>query len=154
MRVYLRLAVFAAVALHMNLGPFVEQVLQRRRPPTTMSWRMYSGVGRDLCETRWFRVDGGAREPVDRLATLGYSPWTAAPDRVKLLHGPREVRKAATELCARLPGSDIRVEARCGSYPNGAWTRPIEPDEALCESGARPSAGAPVRERGKRGKRR
>lgn len=143
-----RLAVFTAIAVHLQLGGVFEQVLGRARPPTTMAWRMYASPGREVCEVSWSSADGA---PIDRLATLGHPVAWEAPDAVKILHGEAGVRAAAATLCERLPGVDLRAKVRCGSRPRGAWVVPFGPEVALCDPAqARPAA--PVR--GKRGKRR
>lgn len=114
-----RAAVAAAVLVHLQLGPFVVEVLGLRRPPTTMAWQMYSGVGLNVCAFEWFErgPDGQAR-PLDRLAALGTDRHTA-DYATRFVFGRDNLRARTSELCAALPDRELRVIARCGL--RGAW---------------------------------
>ena len=53
-------------------GPTYVQLLGGRLGPFSRSWRMYTGVGRQLCEVRYTQIlPDGRTIPVDRLEVLG-----------------------------------------------------------------------------------
>jgi hypothetical protein len=133
-----RAALLVAIAVHMQLGGVYEQVLRRGRPPTTMTWRMYAGPGRDVCEVEWFTQErrSGARVPLDRLALLGHEPFWKAPAATRRQHGLDEVLVAAKIVCDRLPGQDVRAEARCAV--RGTFRSVLTADEPLCKRRSRP----------------
>lgn len=77
------------------------------------AWYMYKGANSHICLVRW-RADG---EPIDRLAVQGLPGWRTAPKGKRNLTKPAEVWAEADALCAVLPeGTDLRAEAKCGSY--------------------------------------
>jgi hypothetical protein len=96
-----------------------------------------------VCEATWYRAEGDALVPVDRLATMGYPVGWKAPDSLKLLEGPDDVAKAARSLCAKLPGADVRVDARCGKGPRVPWAQAYQPDTPMCSAQARPKRARP-----------
>ena len=139
-----RLAIVAVLAVHMQLGGVVHQLLRYPALPTTMSWQMYSGVGVTVCEATWYRAEGDELVPVDRVAVMGYPTTWKAPDSIKLLPSSKDVDKAAKALCAKLPGADIRVDARCGKGPRVPWVQAVRTDRAMCAAKpAKPKRVAP-----------
>ncbi|MEQ1504293.1 MAG: hypothetical protein ABMB14_18780 [Myxococcota bacterium] len=92
-----RVVLLVLLAVHMQVGPILHQVLGLPTPLTTMSWSMYSGAGLDHCAVAW---TDGAGNPVRR-----------PPGAVRFLATPDEVRAAAAGLCAAVP--DLRAVARC-----------------------------------------
>ncbi|MEZ4236297.1 MAG: hypothetical protein R3F59_09080 [Myxococcota bacterium] len=121
--VALRVAALVGLSGALQIGPVAHQLLGLPLPPLTMSWSMYSGVGRDLCAVRW-RADG---RPVSRADVLGA---TAEAGGERLLHSPEAVRLAARPLCEALQ-ADVRAEAWCAG-PDGRWVVALGPEERLC----------------------
>jgi hypothetical protein len=123
-----RIAVSAAVVAGLQAGPVARQLLALPNPPLTMSWSMYSGVGRDLCIARWQGADGAR---IDRRQALGLPPPAEASPSERFLRSPAAVRQAARPLCEALPGAGVRAEAWCAGA-DGRWIRAVDPSELLC----------------------
>ena len=113
----LRLAAFAALAAFIVLGPFYRQVLHGE-VRAFRSWRMFRGLGHDICDVRYSRVlpDGRAMD-VDRYALLGVARPPNAPKDVWMIESTGAAETLAQRLCERLPPTerDLRVVARCGT---------------------------------------
>ena len=127
--------VLASGIVFILAGPAWVQVFGGRSGPWTRPWRMYTGVGRALCEVRFVRrverSDGSVRDvPLDRRQTLGFTEGPA-PRNVELLTTPEEVRAQGKKLCKRLGrGADVRVTARCSGATD--WETAITTQERLC----------------------
>ncbi|MEZ4323320.1 MAG: hypothetical protein R3F61_38000 [Myxococcota bacterium] len=127
----LRGLVLATGLAFILLVPGWVQILGGRPGPFVRPWRMYSGVGRDLCEVRYEqRLPDGRSVAVDRLEVLGLGP--NAPMFQRELVGVGAVRADARRLCQNLgPAADLRATVRCAG-PQG-WAPAIGPEEPLCK---------------------
>lgn len=135
----LRVLLFVAIVVHMQVGSANQQLLGGPRLPFAANWQMYTGAARDVCRVGWYTSGPDGPEPIDRLATLGLVPVGSAPKPGLLQYSEEEVRQAATELCTKLgPGADVRADARCGLTAAGGWRPVLAIDEPLCGPGAEP----------------
>lgn len=129
-----RLGVFALLAVHMQAGPLMEQVLGLEPPPFGMSWTMYSGRGNHNCAVQWLAATPEGLQPLDRRKALEKGRKAGA--RVRPQRSLREIEAAAQELCRKLPGVDVRAQARCGVKRGQAWEYVLDPETPLCASTA------------------
>ncbi|MCB9674103.1 MAG: hypothetical protein H6737_03250 [Alphaproteobacteria bacterium] len=123
----LRGLVLAAGLGFILFGPTYVQILGGPLGPFTRSWRMYTGVGRGLCEVRYTQVLGEGRTiRIDRQEILGL-PRDALWEAV----GVEAVRQDAAKLCERLgEGADLRAAVRCAGAEG--WDVAIRPEQPLC----------------------
>lgn len=116
-RFRLRLAAFVVLAAFIVLGPLYRQVLHGELR-VFRSWRMFRGLGHDICDVRYFRLlpDGRAVD-VDRYALLGVARPPHAPKDIRMIESAAAAEGLARQLCERLPAGerDLRMIARCGS---------------------------------------
>ncbi len=127
--------VLAGGIMFILAGPAWVQVFGGSSGPWTRPWRMYTGVGRGLCEVQFIRrvnqTAGGTRDvPVHRIQTLGFID-TPAPEKVEVLIGIEEVKRQGRRLCKKLGrDADVRVTARCSGLTG--WEEALTPEEPLC----------------------
>lgn len=116
-RFRLRLVAFAVLAAVIVLGPFYRQVLHGEMR-AFRSWRMFRGLGHDVCDVRYSRVmpDGRAMD-VDRYTLLGVARPPHAPRDIWMIESMAAAAELAQRLCEHLPPTerDLRLAARCGS---------------------------------------
>jgi hypothetical protein len=143
-----RLLVFVVLVVHMQAGPFFQQVLHEDIVPFGMSWQMYASPGNNVCAAQWFTAaplpDEGTPllTPLDRFEVLGIEqPWKA-PNNVQRQYSPRDLQLAANKLCDRLPGADVRARARCAIQRGLRWKHVLATNTPLC---GRPVPAAPKR---------
>jgi hypothetical protein len=141
-RFLLRVAAFAVLAAFIVLGPFYRQVLHGElrafRP-----WRMFRGLGHDICDVRYSRVlpDGRAMD-VDRYTLLGVARPPHAPKEIWKITNVAAAEALAQRLCERLPPTarDLRLVARCGS--RAGWLSVSDGGLNVCAPEAAPEPGA------------
>jgi hypothetical protein len=116
-----RALVFVGFTLWILAGPVYVQLLHGKRP--AYAWRMFGSRGLGVVEARFERaLPDGTRAPVERTALLGYPSRFAAPRDVRRIMGEDGLRRAVSELCARLgAGADLRVHARLGIADGDGW---------------------------------
>jgi hypothetical protein len=114
-RFWLRAITFIVVLCFMAVGPFYDQVLQRRDlRPALPRWVMFAGAGLHVVDVE-FRERGadGSERVLDRFEVLGYEPPREAPSSVWRIKGQRGTWKVARRICdARGAGVDIRATSR------------------------------------------
>jgi hypothetical protein len=99
-----RAAAIAAFATYM-VAPVFPQVLGIPVPEWVRDWQMYSTVGARVCQVAYFERRDGTDVPL--------SAEVAGTDGPPLV--VQGLARHNGEVCARLPGADIRLDARCGS---------------------------------------
>lgn len=113
----------------LTLGPVARQGFGVRSKWFN-AWYMYKGANSRICWAQWSLGDGSK---IDRLAVLGLPPWNVVGKGKRNLTTPAEVRACARALCRALPpGTDLRVEAKCGHY--GGWKQIEDGSRDLCRS--------------------
>ncbi len=134
---YGRLAVGGIVIAWMQWGPIAHQVMGQRVGWGMMTWRMYYGAAREVCDVRYYVVDeGGNRTLIDRMEALGYDDYWDANKRIRRVSDRSHVERQGRTICREyLPaGAALEAEARCGSYKG--WV-PETFDGPLCHGSVR-----------------
>ncbi len=140
---YRRLAVGGLVLAYMQWGPIAHQLLGQKVGPGMMTWRMYYGAARDVCDVRYYAVgQDGSRTFVDRFAALGHDHFWEAGKSVRRIVDRAHIERQGRQICREfLPkGQSLEVDARCASYRG--WKREVF-DEPLCRGGKGASTAKP-----------
>ena len=117
----------AVLMAYMALSPAVRQVADVRTDAFRY-WRMYSGVGFDICRATYLARRGdGTMQVLDTRALLGEAPGT----RLWKVANQDAARSYARRLCRASPGLDVRADVECPDRRNG-WKVAIAKDEPLC----------------------
>jgi hypothetical protein len=126
--IWLRGAVFVALAGIIVLGPFDRQVLGGDSE-WFRAWRMFRGNSIGICDVRYVRHSVNGDEPIDRFAVLGYPEWSKAPREIRSINEKR-LDDVTRRICRALPGADVRVTARCAQQ--SGWKEKRKPDRNAC----------------------
>ena len=116
---YKRLAIGAVVLAYMQWGPIAHQLFGQKIGRGMMTWRMYYGAARDVCDVRYYAVDStGQRTPIDRFEALGYGHFWEAKRAVRRVTNREHIERQGRQICREFlpPGQSLTAEARCASY--------------------------------------
>ncbi len=126
--IWLRGAVFVALAAIIVLGPFDRQVLGGHSE-WFRAWRMFRGNSIGICDVRYARHTADGDEPIDRFELLGYPTWSDAPRDLRSIR-ENKLDDVTRRICKALPGADVRITARCAEQ--AGWKKKRSPDRNAC----------------------
>jgi hypothetical protein len=138
-----RALVFAGFTLWILAGPVYVQILHGAQ--RLYAWRMFGSRGLGVVEVRFERgLPDGTRAPLERTTVLGYPSRFAAPRDLRRIMGEDGLRRAVSELCAKLgAGADLRVHARLGVADGDGWRVLDDGATNACTKGRDAKAGVP-----------
>jgi len=147
-----RLAVSAVIVGWMQWGPIAHQLLGYRIGTGMMTWRMYYGAARDVCDVRYHVVNAaGERRFVDRFEALGYDHVWDAKRSVRRINDRAHIERQGRQICREhlSLGEHLEADARCASYKG--W-KPEVFEAPICRGAIRPGQDRPPpRRRERRG---
>lgn len=131
-RLKVRFAIFVAVVVFLQLGPFVRQVLKLDIP--LRPWRMFHYTATDICDVDFVvrTPDGEETRPMveDVMREIHMkNPLRLGSDY--RLTNTQEIRFAGRKYCALHPGIELQAIARCGHHHKG-WVDKMHGEKDLC----------------------